>query len=336
MKAIIIRIIHQMINDKRSLALILFVPIVIMTFMYLVYGNASYVPKIALQNIPESVETIIANQNINIVEIDGEVDQMLEAKTIDGVIYIDATGMHLKMLELNSMKVSLITKEVQNAIKIINPSLPSLEIEYLYGDVMESTFDSLGYVLLGVLSFFFVFLISGVSFVRERTLGTMERFMLSPVSRSKVVLGFLFGFGIFAVLQSILVVLFVKYVLGLVIVGSLLGVIIIMMLLAFVAVALGSLVSTFANNEFQVAQFIPLIVVPQVFFSGLIPIEMLPFGIGKLAYVMPVYYACDALNLLMVKGEGLISVLPQAGILLGLVLVLFFLNTIMLKKYRTI
>ena len=336
MMAIIIRIIKQMKNDKRSLALILLVPLLIMTMMYYVYGDLSYVPKIALENVPSSFETVLREQNLVIVEAVSDLDQMLEDKTIDAVLSVDGSGIHVKLLELNSMKVSLISKEITAALKALNPSSTGLQVEYLYGDMNGSTFDSLGYVLLGVLSFFFVFLIAGVSFVRERTLGTMERFMLSPISRAKVVLGFLFGFGFFAVLQSLLVVFFVKYVLGLAIVGSLLGVIVIMILLSFVAVALGSLVSTFANNEFQVAQFIPIIVVPQLFFSGLIPIELLPFGLGNLAYITPVYYACDALNLLMVKGAGFLEVLPQAGVLLGVVILLFFANTLLLKKYRTI
>ncbi|MDD3122156.1 MAG: ABC transporter permease [Candidatus Izemoplasmatales bacterium] len=336
MKAIIIRIIKQMKNDKRSLALILLVPILIMTFMYFIYGDLSYVPKITLQNVPSNIEMVLSEQNLEIVSINDDANELLEGKSIDALLYMDVEGMHLKMLELNSMKVSLITKEITKALNQLNPTGQGLQVEYLYGDMYGSTFDSLGYIILGILSFFFVFLIAGVSFVRERTLGTMERFMLSPISRSQVVMGFLLGFGFFAIIQSVMLVFFVKYVLGLAVVGSLIGVIIIMMLLAFVAVALGSLVSTFANNEFQVAQFIPVIVVPQMFFSGLIPIELLPFGLGPVAYVMPVFYACDALNTLMVKGGGVKDILPQAGVLIFLVAVLFFANTLLLKKYRTI
>lgn len=95
MKAIILRIIHQMKNDKRSLALILFVPILIMTFMYLVYGDTSYVPKIAFVNVPTVVQNVIIDQNIEVVEVSGDTDQMLIDKTIDGVVYIDNSGFHL-------------------------------------------------------------------------------------------------------------------------------------------------------------------------------------------------------------------------------------------------
>ncbi len=336
MIAIIIRIIKQMLNDKRSLILVLFAPIMIMTLSYFVFGESAYVPKIALIDVPYPVVQILEAQNLEILPQTGEMDEMLEAETVDGVIYFESGEIHLKMYELNSMKVSKISKEVLQAIKQIDPNAPTLQIEYLYGDSQSNTFDSIGYILLGVASFFFVFLIAGVSFVRERTLGTMERFMLSPIRRSTVVAGFLLGFGLLAVIQSVLVVIFVKYVLGLVIAGSLLGVLVIMILLAYVAVAFGSLVSTFANNEFQVAQFIPIIIVPQIFLSGMIPIELLPLGIGNLAYLMPVYYACNALNDLMVKGAPFVEVIPEVLILSGLILILFIANTLLLKKYRTI
>jgi ABC-2 type transport system permease protein len=58
-----------------------------------------------------------------------------------------------------------------------------------------------------------------------------------------------------------------------------------MILMAFSAVSVGALVSIFANNELQLVQFIPVIIIPQIFFSGLIPIDTIPFGLGNLCYL---------------------------------------------------
>jgi len=79
--------------------------------------------------------------------------------------------------------------------------------------------------------------------------------------------------------------------------------ILIMILLAFTAVSTGTLISIFANNEFQVVQFIPIIIIPQIFFSGLIPIDTLPFHLEILSYIMPVYYGCTALHNVMVLNK---------------------------------
>lgn len=96
----------------------------------------------------------------------------------------------------------------------------SLNEEFLYGAVGDSMFNSLGYMMLGVISFFFVFVVAGISFVRERTTQTMEWLMTTPVRRCEVVLGYTLGFGFFAVLQSVMLLLYACWVLGLTIAGS--------------------------------------------------------------------------------------------------------------------
>jgi len=127
--------------------------------------------------------------------------------------------------------------------------------------------------------------------------------MLTPIKRYEVVSGLLLGFEIFAVIQSTVVVLYCQYVLHMQFTGFLMLCILIMILLAFTAVSTGTLISIFANNEFQVVQFIPIIIIPQIFFSGLIPIDTLPFHLEILSYIMPVYYGCTALHNVMVLNK---------------------------------
>ena len=336
MVAIILRIIKQMVNDKRSLALILFAPILILSFMYLIFGEPNYTPKLAAIGVPEKITKAIENGGADIIKSEEDIDTLLKDRKVDAVLYIKEGKMSLKMYEPNSIKTSKITKVISTAMESLNPNAQKLDISFLYGNAEGSTFDSLAYAFLSIFSFMFVFLISGISFIRERTLGTMERFMLAPISRHEVVLGFILGFGFFAVLQSILLVVFIKYALGVTILGPLGGVVLIMVLLSFVAVSLGAVVSVFANNEFQVVQFIPVVIVPQIFFSGLIPVDTLPYGLNKLAYIMPVYYASSSLNEIMVKGSDVLGVLPYCIYLLVFILVLYIGNVVLLKKYRTI
>ncbi len=111
------------------------------------------------------------------------------------------------------------------------------------GRPTPASFDNLGYVFLAVISFFVVFVLSGVSFIRERTGGTLERMMLTPVRRYQVVFGYTAGFGLLATVQSLLIVLFCRYVLGLAFAGPLIAAMVIMVLLAFAAVATGTFIS---------------------------------------------------------------------------------------------
>ncbi|MEG2070797.1 MAG: ABC transporter permease, partial [Bacteroidales bacterium] len=210
----------------------------------------------------------------------------------------------------------------------------SFKIEMLYGSPDDNMFDSLAFVFLGFLSFFFTFIVAGMALVRERFSQTLERVFTTPVRRYQIVGGYMLGYGILTAVQGLLIILFAIYVLEVPLAGSLWLCILVMVLLAFTAVATGALVSIFANSEFQVVQFIPIVVIPQVFFTGLIPLETIPYGLGKLCYLMPVYYGCAPLKEIMIKGAGFSDIYFWLLGLLAYIALLFLLNVVSLKKYR--
>ena len=155
---------------------------------------------------------------------------------------------------------------------------------------MRAHLTVLAILLVAILSFFMIFIFSGISFVRERTLGTVERFMLTPIRTASVVIGYIGGFGVFALIQSVLLIIFAKFVFHIPFAGQWWLAVLIMLLIAFTAVMLGILVSAVSKNEFQVMQFIPIVIVPQFFFAGLIPVDTLPYHLSYLSKIMPIYY----------------------------------------------
>ena len=87
------------------------------------------------------------------------------------------------------------------------------------------------------------------------------------------------------------------------------------MVLTVVSVNLGIFISTFARNEFQVVQFIPIILAPQIFLSGIIlPVEQMPGYFQAIARVLPLRYAVDGLREIMLKGQGLGDVGLELGV----------------------
>ncbi len=120
-------------------------------------------------------------------------------------------------------------------------------------------------ILMGFMVFFFVFLISGMALLKERTTGTLDRLLATPVKRSDIVFGYMISYGILAVIQTIVIVVSTIWLLDIEVVGNIINVIIINFFLALVALAFGILLSTLAKSEFQMMQFIPLVVMPQLF-----------------------------------------------------------------------
>jgi ABC-2 type transport system permease protein len=194
-------------------------------------------------------------------------------------------------------------------------------------------FDYLAPAILGGVVLFLVFILTGVSFLRERLQGTLERLMASPVTRADLVMGYLLGFFFFAVLQSVTVLLFTVWVLGVKYRGTLGEVLAFQLVVALGSLNLGILASTWARNEFQVVQFIPLFVLPQFFLGGLLwPVEQMPWYLQDISRIMPLRYAIEGLRGIMLDGKGFSGVLPQFGILMGFALVMLFLAGLSLRR----
>lgn len=207
---------------------------------------------------------------------------------------------------------------------------------YIYGSSDSTFFESFLPAFLGFFVFFFVFLISGVSLLNERTTGTLSRLLATPIRRSEIIMGYLIGYGGFAIIQTVLTVVFTITVFKIHLVGSIWLVFLTNLLLALVALTLGIFISTFANSEFQMIQFIPLIVVPQIFFAGLVPVDGMASWLQAIAHIMPLYYGANALTAVVTKGAGLGDIGVNLLILVGFMVVLTMLNIVGMKRYRKV
>ena len=160
--------------------------------------------------------------------------------------------------------------------------------------------------LLAVFVLFFTFILTGVGFLRERAQGTLERLQTTLVGSFDIMLGYMLGFLLFAVIQTAVILTFTIYALQIDYLGSLWEVAAILFLVVTVAVSLGIFISSFANNEFQVVQFIPIVLAPQIFLSGvIIPVEQMPTLFEWFSVVLPLTYAVDALREIMLRGAEL-------------------------------
>jgi ABC-2 type transport system permease protein len=190
--------------------------------------------------------------------------------------------------------------------------------------------------MLAMLILFFGFLLSGISFLRERSQGTRERLMASPVSRLDIVAGYLLGFLLFAMLQTLILFFYAVYVLDVDFNGSLWQILVFQLLIGILAVCLGIFISAFAKNEFQMIQFIPLIIVPQVFVCGLLfPVNQQPEYLQWLAKFLPLTYGVDGIRGLMLDGKNLLDIGKEAGVLVAYSAALMVLAGISLRRGRS-
>ena len=210
---------------------------------------------------------------------------------------------------------------------------PEVVQRYIRGYDLEMM-DSVGPAVLGLVVFFFTFITAAISFLRERTQGSLEKFMVSPLSRPEMVAGYLLGFSLFALLQSATTLLVVVLAFGVPMEGSPLTAFGVILLLGAGGLVLGAFLSNFAKTEFQVVQFIPIVILPQVVLSGVWwPLESIPAFLQPVSYALPLTYSSDALRAVMLKGAGISEILvPDLLFLVGFFVLAFGAATLMLKR----
>lgn len=339
-RALALRIIRQFLKDKRTLALMLIAPLLVLTLVKFVFDGQSVDPRIGAVGLPSPIVASMTSAGVDVKEYDDESAALSALEDADLDAYVSVRdGQPYIMLEGSSpTKNRNVLSAIQEAISPLNDAGAILKpsMEFLHGSGDLNIFDYYGSVLVGFFSFFFVFLIAGVSFLRERTSGTLARLLATPLRRWEVVVGYLLGFGIFTLLQATLIAWYATGVLGIALEGSLFLVLIMNLLLAIAALTLGTLLSAYAQNEFHIFQFIPLIIIPQIFFAGLIELDTMPQWLQALGHVLPLYYGADALRDIMLRGAGWSEIWPDALALCGFSIAFAVLNVVALRKHRRI
>lgn len=365
-QALVKRIVHQMLRDKRALAMMMVAPLLILTLLHYLLASNTVEPRLGVVNADASLIEQLGDKDIKVIQyenvkdtektmLEDDLDGFLDVKndtyslTLTNTQPTAAKALQIKVkqsiaaihAEKQADDLSVFIEKVQNTLqgvplKLESVKTPDIHTNYIYGNADSTFFDQLSGILVGYFVFFFVFLISGIALLKERTTGTLDRLMSTPIQRREIVFGYLLGYGIFAIIQTVIVAFFSVKVLDIVLVGSFWNVIIINMMLALVALSLGTLLSAFANSEFQMMQFIPIVIVPQVFFAGILPVDEMAGWLQIIAKFMPMYYGGDALVDVMYKGLGFSDIKYDLLILFGFALAFIILNIVALKKYRKI
>lgn len=340
-RALALRILRQFLRDRRTLALMLLAPLLVLTLMKLVFEGQAVAPRIGTVALPPPVVTALQDAGAEIEQFQEKttaMEAMADAE-LDAVISLGGLQPQIVLEGSDPAKSGNVMAAAQKAMQTLVPEgavIPKPEISYLHGSGDMDTFDYFGSVLVGFFSFFFVFLIAGVSFLRERTTGTLQKLLSTPLRRWEVVAGYLLGFGLFTLLQATLIAWYATSILGIALEGSMLLVLLMNLLLAVTALTLGTLMSAYAQNEFQMFQFIPLVVVPQIFFCGLIDLDSMPEWLQTVGQFLPLYYGASALRGIMLRGDGWDRIWVDAAALLGFSLLFATLNVLALRKHRRI
>jgi ABC-2 type transport system permease protein len=179
------------------------------------------------------------------------------------------------------------------ALLLFVPCVLMALLRYVY-DGRLPVFDRIGPMLLVLFPFTVMFVVTSVAMLRERSGGTLERLLTTPMAKLDLLFGYALAFGLVALLQVSLVLVVTTTLLGLHLTGSLAWLVVVAELDALLGMALGLLASAFARSEFQAVQFLPAFVLPQLLLCGLIaPRDAMAVPLRWLSDIAPLTYAVD-------------------------------------------
>lgn len=368
------RVISQIFRDKRTIAMMFLAPLFVLFLLSTILGSSSDDVTIGTVDVPSAfadtltsktetasfkteaegmdalddqrIEALITYQNgqPEILIEGGDVSKNAAAlqviqETLITIQGQQATATNTKLSETVKQlqqRLTELTNQTFDAPSPVVPATAKPDIQFLYGSPDAELFDQIAPALMGFFIFLFVFIIAGVSFLRERSSGTLERTLATPLKRSSIVFGYFVGFFLFVTIQTILIQLFIVNVLDVTQEGNYFLLLFVNLLTASVALSLGLLLSSFSRTEFQLIQFIPLAIVPQIFFSGLFDLTDAPTWVEVINRLMPLTYAADALQNIMIRGAGFTEVWIDLIVLTGFMILFVLLNMRALKKQRPV
>lgn len=216
------------------------------------------------------------------------------------------------------------------AMLLVVPSLLMTLLRYVFDSKRE--FSSIAPALLGIFPFLLLFLVTSIATLRERTSGTLERLMTTPLAKASLLSGYALAFGVVAVVQ-VAVTTTTCLLLGLTVHGALGWLLVVTMADALLGVGLGLLASAFASTEFQAIQLMPLVVLPQLLLCGLFqPRHEMTTALRWAADVLPVSYAVDALQRVAATSTVGVDLVRDSLVLAGFVVVSLALASLSLRR----
>lgn len=217
------------------------------------------------------------------------------------------------------------------ALIVLMPSVLLLVFKYVY-DSTPAVFDRIGPQMLGLFPFIIMFLVTSVTMVRERTSGTLERLLTTPLRRGELIGGYGLAFGAAALVQAFVSAAVAIWLLGLD-VDIPWAIVLFAVVDAVLGTALGLLMSAFAVTEFQAVQFMPLVVFPQILLCGLlVPRDSMPDVLRWMSDALPLSYATDAFTELTTANGFSQTMTLDLAILVGCCVLALALASLTLRR----
>ena len=196
-------------------------------------------------------------------------------------------------------------------------------------------FDGLAPMILGIFPLTIMFIVTSITTLRERTIGTLDRLLTMPISKLDFIFGYAIAFALVALAQASLVCLVVLGFLGVTVQAGTIPVLISALVSALLGTALGLFVSAFATSEFQAVQFMPAIIFPQLLVCGLfVARDQMARPLQWFSDIMPLSYSVDAMKQITTNTGWTGTVTKDLLVVVGFGIAALLLGSVTIRRSR--
>ena len=346
----------HILRDVRTMMIVLLIPVVLMILFGFAIStevnnlNVAIVAPNRTEGVRQVVERLANNPYFTVVDYNNslDIDKVLRSGKADAVVVFDEDYEHLIaeraegiatppaiqfIFDASNTNIAQTgAAYLQNVVSSDHSRQELLNLHLLYNPQMKSAYNFVPGIM-GLIFILICAMMTSVSIVREKEMGTMEVLLVSPVRPIKIIFAKMIPYFVISCINLATILLIARYLLDVPMSGGLGGIITISLIYLILALALGLLVSTLASSQ-VVALLISAMVMllPMMMLSGMVfPIENLPTILQPLPYIVPARWYIDAIRKMMIMGLPLSAVLKEVLILIFMTFVLIGVS---LKKFK--
>ncbi|MHB1862532.1 MAG: ABC transporter permease [Gemmatimonadaceae bacterium] len=331
----------QMRRDRLTLAMMVVLPSVqLALFGYAIRTDVRNVPTVVLDESRSSASRalvqVMANTGnfriVGTVADRAELQRRIEAGTAHAAVIIPPGFMkHIKRHQPAQAQVIIDAADPLSSSAAISgaqlaaavtsasgvPGGMALDVRvrpWYNPDLKSSTFIVPG--LVGVLLAITMILITSMAIVRERERGTLEQLIVTPISKTSLMLGKIVPFVLVGYVQMSLILVLGKLLFDIPLRGSLSLLYVVTAAYIVANLGLGLLVSTLVRTQAQAMQLSFFFIMPNILLSGfMFPREAMPALAQWIGLLLPLTYYLEILRDILLKGTGFAAIWRDAAVL---------------------
>lgn len=321
MKAMIVKEFRELIRDRRTVAMLVVLPLLLLIiFGYAANFNVGSVTTAVVgpqaQQIADQLPDYFDVTEIEPADTQADAEQLLQDNRVDVAI---VTGQNPPLALVDGSNLFA----AQSAVSVLNRAGDSMQVQVLYNPELKTSWVMVP-AIIGLILTFIGTIITSIGLVREREAGTLEQLAVMPIKPSAVILGKITPYFLLASFDMIVVTVLGIVLFGVPFNGNVFAFALGAAIFLFVVLGMGVFISTVSQTAGQAIQTAFMVLLPQILLSGMIfPLDAMAAGVRWIGYLLPLTYFTIISQGIMLRGASIESMWYAYVILAVMAVVVF-------------